>query len=336
MKRILLAIFLSFFALFPTLTQAAGIGVTPKSLEIIQNNLTQSTTDIFVHNTGELPALYVVEADKWPMLITAQPKQFRLEAGEARAVAVIFNQLPPGEYTTHISIIAEEISEENLPKTGVKLPVQLSVSEIDKGAQARLVHLAVGLFVLALAFLLLAYLQYRKWSVLKRVGDQVQESTFKRFSKKKLLMHYLKNHSLLVISLVAVIIAGALLVASFLSQGESWQNQELSQRSEVDPITVTIQDPFRNRVFTLETQGQMMSAFTALQKVSEMYTIPLTYDPPDEMGVFVTMIGGFKNGEDGKYWVYEIDGEQVPVAADRQAILPGQELLWKFSTPDIY
>ncbi len=68
--------------------------------------------------------------------------------------------------------------------------------------------------------------------------------------------------------------------------------------------------------------------------MAEMYTIPLEYDPPNELGVYVTMIGGFRNGEDQKYWVYELNNQEVPIAADKAFLQAGEVLTWKFILPN--
>jgi hypothetical protein len=330
MKKIIFAIAFFFLSSQPVL--AAGIGVTPKSLEVNQLSSDTSQTEIFVHNTGEGPAKYEVRADEWSKLITAEPKEFRLEGGEARAVTISFSQLPEGQREMHLSVIAHDLSEEVIPKTGVKIPVKLEILPADIPLSTKFYPYIIGLLLLALVGLLLAVRQYQKWSRFRKAKDQLQEAYLKKRSKEKLAWHYITKHSLLVLSMFAVILSGIFLAWSYLETGKFAYNAAEFQQGQV--IQVELEDPLRKRVFSLETKGQKYSAFTALQEVAEMYTIPLEYDPPNELGVYVTMLGGFRNGEDQKYWVYEIDHQEVPIAADKAFLQAGEVLTWKFILPN--
>lgn len=51
------------------------------------------------------------------------------------------------------------------------------------------------------------------------------------------------------------------------------------------------------------------------------------------MGTLVEQIGEKKNGEDGKYWHYYVNGKLAPVGADSYVIQNGDTIEWKFHTP---
>jgi len=51
-----------------------------------------------------------------------------------------------------------------------------------------------------------------------------------------------------------------------------------------------------------------------------------TYD----MGVFVEKIGGKKNGEEGKYWLYYLNEEMPMVSSDKQILKVGDKVEFKF------
>ena len=70
-----------------------------------------------------------------------------------------------------------------------------------------------------------------------------------------------------------------------------------------------------------------------MQEIAESNTISLEYDPPNELGVFVTKVGNYENGQDGKFWVYEINERKVPIASDKYILKDGDKLVWKFVTP---
>jgi hypothetical protein len=67
-------------------------------------------------------------------------------------------------------------------------------------------------------------------------------------------------------------------------------------------------------LLTEETQG---SALTLKTK---------TYD----MGVFIEAIGNKENGQEGKYWLYYLNGEMPMVSADKKEIKPGDKIEFKF------
>ena len=72
-----------------------------------------------------------------------------------------------------------------------------------------------------------------------------------------------------------------------------------------------------------------MTAFNLLGNEAEKLNLTLkskTYD----IGVFIEAIGNKENGEDGKYWLYYVNGEMPQVAADKQVLIPGDKVEFKF------
>lgn len=71
------------------------------------------------------------------------------------------------------------------------------------------------------------------------------------------------------------------------------------------------------------------TAFDLLKRASEKLNISLrtkTYD----IGILIEAIGDKENGQDGKYWMYYINGEMPSVAADKKEIKVGDEVEFKF------
>ncbi|MBI4122203.1 MAG: DUF4430 domain-containing protein [Parcubacteria group bacterium] len=132
-------------------------------------------------------------------------------------------------------------------------------------------------------------------------------------------------------------------VIAFIIVGLVWQWNSLklptapvaSEQASAQDYTVSLQTPATDQPYEITAEtGQRLTAFSALQKVSERYTIPMSFNPSTGMGVFVTEIAGFKNGTGGRYWVYEINDQQVPLAADQYTLAPSDRLVWKFTVPD--
>ena len=54
-----------------------------------------------------------------------------------------------------------------------------------------------------------------------------------------------------------------------------------------------------------------------------------TYD----IGIFIEAIGNKKNGQGGKYWLYYVNKETAPVAADKKELKDGDVVEFKFEKP---
>ena len=76
--------------------------------------------------------------------------------------------------------------------------------------------------------------------------------------------------------------------------------------------------------FNLEVSEQA-TAFSLLQDTG----LDIEFQQYD-FGVFVEDIGGIKNGEDDKYWLFYVNGEMPMVSADNQTIVSGDKIEFKF------
>ena len=73
-----------------------------------------------------------------------------------------------------------------------------------------------------------------------------------------------------------------------------------------------------------------MTAFDLLNdRAGELSLETKTYD----IGVFIEAIDDKKNGQDGKYWMYYVNGEMPMVSTDNMEIKPGDKVEFKFEEP---
>ncbi len=331
MRRFLYA-FTFFGALVSSPVSAAGISVVPTSLSISQASESQSRLLLRVSNTGTNPAIYSVVADEYSKLIIARPGEFRLEGGEGQDVELIAFDLPPGERQTSVSVFAQDIGKDpKAPKSTVSVPLSLSITPPVDTGRAWLVPLSIALVLLSLAIWLAVILVAKRRHLSDRLLDVWQEQRASN-SWRAWVAHYWRIHRLLIVSFICLFFSGGLFVWSLAAQPR--QGVFVTSANE-QTYTLVLQTPSFQRSYEVRAAaGEPITAFTALQKASQHYTIPLSYNPPNEFGVFVTAIGEFSNGADGKYWVYEINDRQVPLAADRSFLQPGDRLIWKFALPD--
>lgn len=82
------------------------------------------------------------------------------------------------------------------------------------------------------------------------------------------------------------------------------------------------------QTFQIKFQEQM-TAFTALKNKAEETGLNLKTKMYD-IGVFVEAIGDKEGGQDGKYWMYYVNGQAPMVAADKQVLKPGDKVEFKF------
>lgn len=81
---------------------------------------------------------------------------------------------------------------------------------------------------------------------------------------------------------------------------------------------------------SIETEfKEGMTAFNLLSDEIEKLNLTLKFKTYD-IGVFIEAIGDKENGEDGKYWLYYINGEMSQLAADKRLLSPGDKVEFKF------
>lgn len=311
---------------------AASMEVMPETLSIHQASDSQSRLTLFVRNTGERSAMYQVLADDYNQLIVARPAEFRLDAGEGRLVDLVAANLPEGKRETTLSVLAQDIGQDlRLPKTEKKVSLSLDIAPAANMPAPWLLPISVGFILGSLGLWLFVMIRAKRRPIGTRLLDAWQEQRAAT-SWIAWLGHYWRVHRLVIISLCCVLVSAGLLAWSVAA--EPRQGASVTSASEQQYLLVLRGPTFEQSYEITVPAGEPVTAFTALQKAAERYTIPLSYQPPTELGVFVTGIADVANGTDGRYWVYEINDRQVPLAADRSFLSPGDRLVWKFTLPE--
>lgn len=76
------------------------------------------------------------------------------------------------------------------------------------------------------------------------------------------------------------------------------------------------------------------TALSLLAEVAKEMEFELGTKEYTGMGVLVEKIGDIKNGVDGKYWHYYINGKLAPVGASDYMLQANDGIEWKFAEPD--
>lgn len=72
------------------------------------------------------------------------------------------------------------------------------------------------------------------------------------------------------------------------------------------------------------------SIFAITQNTAEAYLWEFTWEDYGEMGILVTQIGDKVNGQDNKYWQYEVNNKSPMLSADNFIPQVGDIITWKF------
>lgn len=77
-----------------------------------------------------------------------------------------------------------------------------------------------------------------------------------------------------------------------------------------------------------------VTALALLKTVAESNAIPVTEREYAGLGKLVESIGENRNGTDGKYWHYYVNGAIAPVGADVYTVHNGDVIEWVFAVPE--
>jgi hypothetical protein len=75
------------------------------------------------------------------------------------------------------------------------------------------------------------------------------------------------------------------------------------------------------------------TCFDLLKKASQLSNFELSYKNSG-FGVFVESVKGKKNGQDGKYWLYYVNGKSPKVAADKMKVKKDDKVEFRFEKPN--
>lgn len=129
---------------------------------------------------------------------------------------------------------------------------------------------------------------------------------------------------------IIIIIGGWIIFSDRFGQPISQEEIGISQENIKKEIVLLVIDDSEGTPKTFEAEfNEGMTAFDLLKIKAEELNIVLktkTYD----IGTLVETIRDKENGQDGKYWMYYVNGEMPMVAADKKEIKPGDKIEFKF------
>lgn len=142
-----------------------------------------------------------------------------------------------------------------------------------------------------------------------------------------------KNTFLKILIVIIVVFLGWLVFSNPISRpvNEKETTDLLDQEEETEEAVLIINNGIQSKTFTVEFE-QGMTAFDLLKIKAEETNLVLKIENYD-IGIFIEAIGEQENGQDGKYWLYYLNGEMPMVASDKNEIKAGDKVEFKFEEP---
>jgi len=127
-----------------------------------------------------------------------------------------------------------------------------------------------------------------------------------------------------------IVVASLAILSGKIGQFSHEEEVIISQEKPENKVMLVINGGEELLSKALETEfKEGMTAFNLLSDEAEKLNLTLRFKTYD-MGVFIEAIGDKENGEDGKYWLYYVNGEMPQLAADKQLLIPGDKVEFKF------
>jgi len=141
-----------------------------------------------------------------------------------------------------------------------------------------------------------------------------------------------KKTTILIGALVAIIIVSSWVLFSFQDDQSISQEEAGKVKEEISQPTNLIIDYGQGPVEIFQTEfKEGMTAFDLLKNKTEELNIVLKTKDYD-FGILIEAIGDKENGEDGKYWLYYVNGELPMVSVDKHEIKSGDKVEFKFES----
>jgi len=144
----------------------------------------------------------------------------------------------------------------------------------------------------------------------------------------------MKKNIKVIIGLVIVIIISGWLISSgrinqFLFQEKTNTLEENIEEETREEIILVINDGQGSPKTFRSSFEEGITAFGLLEEKTKESGLVLETETYD-IGVLIKEIGDKENGQDGKYWMYYVNGEMPMVAADKKEIKAGDKIEFKF------
>lgn len=138
-----------------------------------------------------------------------------------------------------------------------------------------------------------------------------------------------KNVKIIIGLGIFLILVGSLIFLNKIVPSGSQEKTEIFQAEVKEEVNLVI-DYGEEEVDSFQSDFKKgMTVFDLLKEEAEKSGLVLKTKNYD-IGIFIESIGDKKNGQDGKYWLYYINGEMPMVSADKKELKTGDKVEFKF------
>ncbi|MCK5332718.1 DUF4430 domain-containing protein [Candidatus Parcubacteria bacterium] len=133
-----------------------------------------------------------------------------------------------------------------------------------------------------------------------------------------------KYNSVLVVFVLILLVSIVFVLRTETASKSETVNNITDSSSESISVSLKVSNG-TEKTYTLNDISIKSTVFDITKENTE-----LEYNNNYNFGVFIESINGVKNGDEGKYWQYYINGMLGEVAADKKDLKSGDEIEWKF------
>jgi hypothetical protein len=138
----------------------------------------------------------------------------------------------------------------------------------------------------------------------------------------------MKNKKIIsLIILIVVLLAVVYFFPKFFPKKIDFLNQNSEQNLGKINLTIDYSSGLTQNFTGNFEEGMTAFGFLKIFSQKENFSV-LTKDY--DFGIFIESIGEKKNGEGGNYWLYYVNGQMPPVAADKYVLKSGDKVEFKF------
>jgi hypothetical protein len=143
----------------------------------------------------------------------------------------------------------------------------------------------------------------------------------------------MKRTKIVILAGLLIIFAGIIFFYGIRYNFFQKQNANTAENSEGNRVSQKILltiDRGEGNILDFESDfNEGISAFDFLREKMKGADVSLETQEYD-LGIFIQAIGDEKNGDDGKYWLYYINGQMPQISADNYLLKAGDKVDFKF------
>jgi hypothetical protein len=139
----------------------------------------------------------------------------------------------------------------------------------------------------------------------------------------------MKKNIYIIIGVIIIVAVGGWFAFSNNFWKASVKEANVVQEKLEKEVALTINDGEKQPIIFKADFTEGMTAFDLLKNKAQETGLALKTQAYD-IGILVQAIGDKEGGQDGKYWMYYVNGETPMISADKEVLKAGDKVEFKF------